>query len=438
MKTGVHISFVARKIEHVALRTPSTCVIIACRVTIGGGRAQFNTPHETILGKWEPANGQGRIKGTTTATKAVNASLVQLRAELTALYEKLTTEGQHVTAKQLLAAYQPTTKAERATLLGRPLPKNTISLAELLKRFIAEQQSLEGIEIAASTLRGYRARLASVQEFLKAERSAALLAKDFTQNLGDALLHWLLTKKQSARNSALKKVQLISQALRWGVRRELLDSNPLDLYRYKFSAPKDIIYLTSEELGYLSKMPLASKSLQRVRDAFVLQCWTGLAYADLAALDIAKSTETLADGRRLLQIKRAKSTVHKGYECVIPLLPEAERILALYSDKVPVCNNGAFNKCLKQIGEFAGLGSEKMTSHVGRKTAGVLMLNAGIRMETVSKFLGHASVRMTERAYAKILNRTVADEFGRVFAPSTPAPAPVTTGKVLQMWGSVA
>ena len=63
-----------------------------------------------------------------------------------------------------------------------------------------------------------------------------------------------------------------------------------------------------------------------------------------------------------------------------------------------------------------------MTSHSGRKTAGVMLLNRGIRMETVSRALGYSSVRMTEKVYGKLIDRTVADEFDAVFGRVAPEP----------------
>jgi integrase/recombinase XerD len=394
---------------------------IYCRITVLGKDKEFATGIALTYGEWSVE--AHRLRGKSVAAKQANEGLTKLEDRLNDLAADLDRQGKSITAQRLYQLYK----------------KNgcTTGLLPLFADFLKEQESLVGIEISKATLGAHRARYGNLTDFLTAHGLTDLRPEEFTHNLADKLLHWLVGQQQFARNTALKNLQNVSQVLRWGVRRELLDKNPMDLYQYKLAEAKPIVYLTEEEVKALAKLPLASKQLERVRDAFILQCYTGLAYADLAALDIAQQAETLPDGRRLLRVRRQKSTITHGYECVIPLLPEAERVLALYGDKPPVCVNQLYNKCLKQIGLFAGLDPEKCTSHIGRKTAGVLLLNAGIRMEVVSKFLGHSSVKMTEKVYAKILDKTVLSEFDRVFTPA-PVPEAPAAGRVVQMWGNVA
>ncbi|RPD44843.1 hypothetical protein DNI29_19230 [Hymenobacter sediminis] len=59
--------------------------------------------------------------------------------------------------------------------------------------------------------------------------------------------------------------------------------------------------------------------------------------------------------------------------------------------------------------------SVKVTSHVGRKTAGRLWLDAGVSMSAVRKALGHRTVAMTEQYYVRVGEELVAREFGRAF-----------------------
>jgi integrase/recombinase XerD len=396
---------------------------IYCRLTVLGKDKEFATGLALTYGEWSVE--AHRLRGKSVAVKQANEALTKLENRLNDLAADLDRQGKPITAQRLHQLYQKNGAAH--------------GLLPLFADFLTEQQALVGVEISKATLAAHRARYGNLVDFLTAHNLLDLRPEEFTHNLADKMLYWLLTQQGFARNTALKNLQNVSQVLRWAVRRERLDRNPLDLYRYKLAEAKPLQYLTEEEVRSLTSIPLASKQLERVRDCFVLQCYTGLAYADLAALDMASQAETLPDGRRLLRVRRQKSTITHGYECVIPLLPEAERILALYGDKLPVCVNQLYNRCLKQIGLFAGLDPDKCTSHVGRKTAGVLLLNAGIRMEVVSKFLGHASVRMTEKVYAKILDKTVLNEFDRVFAPTPPTPTiPDHSARMVPMWGGQA
>ena len=52
-------------------------------------------------------------------------------------------------------------------------------------------------------------------------------------------------------------------------------------------------------------------------------------------------------------------------------------------------------------------------THLARHTFATLMLTKGISVESISKMLGHTDVRTTQ-IYAKILNKKVDDEVGRI------------------------
>jgi integrase len=69
---------------------------------------------------------------------------------------------------------------------------------------------------------------------------------------------------------------------------------------------------------------------------------------------------------------------------------------------------------LKELGKLCGIAADKMTTHVGRKTAGTLLLNMGVPLPVVSKFLGHANVLITQKLYAELLDTTVVDAFAQL------------------------
>ena len=50
------------------------------------------------------------------------------------------------------------------------------------------------------------------------------------------------------------------------------------------------------------------------------------------------------------------------------------------------------------------------------RTFGSHLPNEGMRLETVSKLLGHSDVRVTQAAYAQLEDSTVRDEFMRIVA----------------------
>jgi site-specific recombinase XerD len=434
MKTPVSFTFVFRKPKDCVLILvppskkpvipPDTVGTLVLRLTVRGKRTTLSTYIRLPYAEWS-AEAQ-RVQGSSERVKRYNRALVKMLDDLHDLHADLERQGRPVSAQALARLYKSA--------------GSLLSLPELYTAYLAERQALVGIEISAATLKSGQARLSKLMAFLEAHGLPDLRPEEFGHSMGDKYLHWLLIAEQSERNTALKHLKYVSQVLKWAVRREHLSSNPMALYEYRMNAPKEIIYLTSEEIARLAATEFRIKALERARDNFLFQCWTGLAYADLRALDVAACVELDAEtGRRVLRVVRQKSTLRKGYECVIPLLPEAERILAKYGDRLRVPVNQLYNYRLKEVGLLCDISSEKMTSHVGRKTAAVQLLNQGIRMEVVSKFLGHSSVKMTETTYAFILNKTVVSEFDRVFGgkPTPPPAAPGFTpepeaGRVIQ------
>jgi integrase/recombinase XerD len=391
---------------------------IAVRITVGGRRADLSTNIRVAPADWHGI--RQRVRAGHPQAITYNAALTKALDHLTDLWADLERQGKPVTAQALARAYRAN---------GSPL-----SLLELGAAHLAERTSLVGIEVAAGTVKSERHTLAKTRAFLAAHRLTHLRPDEVSESLADKFLYWLLGAGGCTRNTANKHVRALGHLLRWGCRREYLKTNPLQYYSCKTPAAKPIIFLGEQELHTLTHLPLSSgvsRWAERVRDYFVFQCWTGLAYADLRQLNVAASatfhTDQVGTVRRVLRLVRQKSKMGQAYECVIPLLPEAERILAKYGSKLALPALNTYNEALKEVGTLAGIEPVKMNSHVGRKTAGTLMLNRGVPLAVVSKFLGHSNTLITQRVYAKLLDTSVVEAFGTVFGevPALPIP-PVT------------
>ena len=185
--------------------------------------------------------------------------------------------------------------------------------------------------------------------------------------------------------------------------RGLVTSDPYLGFKVKRGESEGGRWLTEGEFGRLKAVELPTNSLCAVRDLFVLQCLTGLAYADLMAFDFSRVEEH--DGVCYLPGEREKT----GVEFCAVLLPEAMEIVRGYGGNLPKITNQQYNMRLKLVAEYAGI-NKPIASHWGRRTCGMLLLNKGVSIEAVAKVLGHTSVRTTEAAYAKLLNESVVSE----------------------------
>lgn len=163
-------------------------------------------------------------------------------------------------------------------------------------------------------------------------------------------------------------------------------------------------YLTIDEVAKIESATMPTNSLNEARDLFLLQCYTGLSYADLMTYDYSQIKDT--EGMVLCTGKRVKTNV----EYAFVVTDKTRELLQKYNYAMPKLPNQKYNIKLKLVADAAGI-DRNLTSHMGRRTAGSVWLNSGIPIEVVSKCLGHSSIVMTQKAYAKILDTTILEAF---------------------------
>lgn len=78
------------------------------------------------------------------------------------------------------------------------------------------------------------------------------------------------------------------------------------------------------------------------------------------------------------------------------------RSLIAHNFKLPIISNQKYNIALKKISNIVGI-DKSITSHVARHTFAVMMLSMGVKMDRLSRMMGHTSTRITEDVYAKVL-----------------------------------
>jgi integrase len=151
-------------------------------------------------------------------------------------------------------------------------------------------------------------------------------------------------------------------------------------------------------------MRINDKRMSEIRDCFIFQCYTGLAYSDMASLTIDDIKEDV------ITKSRAKTDV----QFVIPVLPVAKQILERYNYQLPVISNQKYNQWLKLLGEL--INKPTLTSHIARHSFATLLLNSGVDMKTISRTLGHSSMKVTEKIYATMNSQTVVSNIRKALA----------------------
>lgn len=192
----------------------------------------------------------------------------------------------------------------------------------------------------------------------------------------------------------------INEAIRFGI----ISENPYVGFKINRGKSDKRKYLTYEEMRRMERCRITDPSVNRVRDLFLFQCYTGLAYSDLYKFDFASDVE-----RRGNKFIIADRRVKTNEDYFIVLLSPAMEILRKYDFDLPVISNQKYNDYLKVAASFAKI-DKNLTTHCARHTFAVFALNNGVPMEVVSKMLGHTNIKTTQ-IYAKVLNTEVEKGF---------------------------
>ena len=203
---------------------------------------------------------------------------------------------------------------------------------------------------------------------------------------------------------------IVKTFFRWAHSIDLVSSNVSAKLQSLPIVRKQVQPLTKEEMARLfaatSQCGFSPEVEQRVRTFMLLQRWSGLACVDAATL----KRELLGSDNNLTQVHRTKTDT----EVFIPLPPAVAAMLRSHSNDHPdyffwnpdrmakpslVCQ---FGDWMRLVFDKAGVkhGQQEMLTHRLRHTFAVELLLAGVRIEQISKLLGHKTVRTTERYYS--------------------------------------
>lgn len=183
----------------------------------------------------------------------------------------------------------------------------------------------------------------------------------------------------------------------------LLKKNPysrLDIKKGESDGLKR--YLTPTEFHRFESCILPSESLRKVRDLFVFQTYTMMGYSDLAEFKYKDCVKV--KGKTVYKAKRVKTR----QDFTIVLLEPALAVLKRYKGKLPIISNVKYNAYLKAAVMYAKI-DKPVTTHWARHTGATMLLNEGVPIHIIQHMLGHASIRETEKTYAKLMDETIVE-----------------------------
>lgn len=373
-------------------------VPIYLRITVNGQRAEMSVGRDCLPEKW---NSQvGLALGTKENIKVLNAYLSILQGKIHQQHSLLLAAGETVTAEVLKNKISGKEEKER-------------SLVKIFQEHNKKIKALLNDEYAPATLGKYKTTLKHILEFLQWKYNVSDIdIKKIDHAFITEFEFYLRSVRKCDNNAAVKYVRNLGKIIRICLNNNWLTIDPFANYKGK-TKEVERVFLVEEEIQTLISKEFSIERLSQVKDFFLFSCFTGLAYIDVKKLTKANINIGI-DGEKWIFTKRGKT----GTPSNIPLLPMAQAILNKYKDHpaclntnrlLPVSSNQKVNSYLKEIADLCGF-SKELTFHCARHTfATTVTLTNGVPLESVSKMLGHKSVKITQH-YAKVVDRKVSND----------------------------
>ena len=318
------------------------------------------------------------VRGDTETNKYIEA----VRMKCYALETEMLKRGLLLTVDTFVYAFR------------HGIRQNSISVYGLFDKFMEKQLEKKDVGLITQAIYvKYRCTIRYCKEAMQTDK----MLSDLTTSDMEDIYKYMLRKMSN--NSAICYMRKLKTILIYAIREGYISTNPITFKFHKDKVEKEP--LTLEEVRRIRTVKLGSRRIENIRDLFILQCYTGLAFRDMSCFS-EKDIKIDKDGKEWIVKERIKT----GITALIPILPVVKEILIKYNYHLPTLTNQKYNSYLKEIQDICGI-KKTLHSHLARHTCGTLLLNAGVDMLTVSKVLGHSSTKTTEAVYAKLLPETI-------------------------------
>ncbi|MCT4589485.1 MAG: site-specific integrase [Carboxylicivirga sp.] len=391
MKLKVH--FILKKSKK---KKNGECPIYV-RYTYLGKRVENSTGIYLNEDSWESTLQLSIGKGR--ASDEVNGRLSKIRTKLHDSFYKLEATGNKFDVRDI-----------KEDVLQIDTNKGVLCVFDYYLNLI-DQKLNKGY--SKETLKHYKTSRNRLAQFIAWKyRRFDINVSDIDYRFLDAFDMYLKMNCSVHQNTAWNYHKHLRRILNLAVSLDDITINPYSRFKVKLE-DTNREYLTLEEVRLIEKKNIELPVVSMVRDIFIFACYTGLAYADLSKLN-SSHIQKRDDGNQWIIIQRTKTK----NRCVVPLFPNALRILAKYDNHpyciqkgtvLPVYVNQKMNCYLKDVPMLCGV-SKNLTMHMARHTfATSITLTNGIPIETVAKMLGHTSLKTTQ-IYARIVESKISDE----------------------------
>lgn len=275
-----------------------------------------------------------------------------------------------------------------------------------------------GERINLNTIRTYNTTFHHLLKFQKLHKHT-LNFEDINQDFYSDYIEFLTMTVKLSTNTVGKHIQILKLIMNEALEAGATQNQAHRSRRFiSIKEESESIYLNKKELVELENIDLSkNKALEKVRDLFLIGCYTGLRYSDYSTLTIDKIKDGFIRG---FQIKT-------GNPVTIPLHDTVIKILKKYKNDLPKSiSNQKTNSHLKEIGKMMpslqleveksftkeGVNQkikykkwELLTTHTARRSFATNEFLEGTPTLTIMAITGHK----TEKAFLKYIKLSSAD-----------------------------
>ena len=383
-------------------------VPIRMRVNFASKRIEFTTGYRIDATKWD-ADKQRVKNGCSNKLKQsaseINASLLEYYTEIQSIFKRFEVEDVMPTPEQIKEAFN----ALHKPVSEGPKPKNEALPCDFFQVF---DDFVEDCGRQNNWTDSTFEKFAAVKNHLTNFREGLTFEFFDERGLND-YVGYLRDVKEMRNTTIGKQLSFLKWFLRWAFKKGVHQNNAYDSYKPKLkSTQKKIIFLTWDELNHLRefKIPSNKQALERVRDVFLFQCFTGLRYSDVFNL---RRSDIKDDHIEVTTVKTSDSLIIELNNHSKAILDKYKDV-AFENDKVlPMITNQKMNDYLKELAEMAGIdepvrqtyyrGNERIDevtpkyallgTHAGRRTFICNALALGIPPQVVMKWTGHSDYK---------------------------------------------
>lgn len=367
-------------------------VPVMCRITVNGKVSQFSCKLDVEEQLWNVQ--LGRMTGRSLVAQETNRMLDKIRVGINKSYQEICDHDNYVTAEKVRNAF-----------LGMGMNHET--LLAVFRQHNEDYAKQVGKIKSQRSYWKYCIVYKHLSEFIKQRYKVSDIAlKELAPAFITDFELFLRTEKNHCNNTVWSYMMPFRSIIFMAINNGWLQRDPF----YAYSITKEETkrgFLSKEEIKLLIDGTFKKKGYELVRDLFLFCTFTGLTFIDMK--NLTKDNLQLSfDGHLWIKTNRQKT----GVESNIRLLDIPLQIIWKYEGTaggnllLPVPSYANCKYDLKVIAKKCGI-DKNVTWHMSRHTyATTICLSNDVPIETLSKMLGHRSIRTTQ-IYAKITGEKI-------------------------------